>query len=122
MEFVEGATLSAVMRRLTSVPPYMAPEVIRGVDRITPAADLYAVGVVLYEGLTGFRPFDGERVGPLMVKILQDQPTPPSAFAPVAPEVERLVLELMAKEPGARPDDVARLSRQLRALAVAAGG
>ncbi|MCP4869042.1 MAG: serine/threonine protein kinase [Proteobacteria bacterium] len=98
-------------------PAYMAPEVIRGVDRLTPAIDLYALGVVLYEGITGFRPFDGTQVGALMMKILQEQPAPPSSLAPVAPMVETLVLDLMAKEPRARPSDPARLARQLRTLA-----
>lgn len=98
-------------------PAYMAPEVIRGVDSLTPAVDLYSVGVVLYEGLTGRRPFDGTQVGALMMKILQEMPPRPSSFAPVAPGLEALLLELLAKEPKARPSHAGRLARRLRSLA-----
>jgi eukaryotic-like serine/threonine-protein kinase len=93
---------------------YLAPERIAG-DQAGPAADLYSLGVVAYECLTGKRPFNGD---PLAVVLAhQEQPLPP--LPPEVPErVAALVADLTAKDPGARPAgaaEVAARAEQLRA-------
>jgi eukaryotic-like serine/threonine-protein kinase len=80
-------------------PSYLAPERITGASA-TPAADLYSLGVVAHECLTGAPPFSGS---PVEVAVAhRDRPLP--ALPPTVPdEVARLVTELTAKDPAARP-------------------
>ena len=80
-------------------PAYLAPERVSG-RSATPASDLYSLGVVAYECLAGSQPFTGK---PLEVAAAhRDRPLPPFPF-PVPSEVARLVAELTAKNPAARP-------------------
>ncbi len=92
-------------------PRYMAPEQLR-CERITPKADLYAMGLILYEMLVGRGPFDdlADAVSPndralvLANAHLKETPPPPSHFAPWIPKtVDRLVLEALDKDPEKRP-------------------
>jgi serine/threonine-protein kinase len=95
---------------------YMAPEQIRGaaVDR---RADLWAFGVVLYEMLTGRKPFVGERDIAIAHAILHDRPVPPSRYRGDLPtSLEHLVLRLLQKAPARRCSDA---NEVLSALALA---
>ncbi len=83
---------------------YMAPEQARG-EPVTQATDIYAVGVVFYEMLTGRVPFTGENPMAVMMAHLQSRPTPPSQAAPgvqIPPWVEQIILRAMAKDPAQR--------------------
>jgi tetratricopeptide (TPR) repeat protein len=81
---------------------YMAPEQAAS-EPIGPAADWYAFGVVLFECLTGRRPFDGPDALVLQAK-LSEVPVPAALIAPgVPPDLEALCAELLAGEPAARP-------------------
>ncbi|MFJ2768064.1 protein kinase [Streptomyces sp. NPDC087300] len=111
--FVEGAAGAAGDARLTRTGqsafgsvPYLAPERWRqepGDGR----TDLYALGCVLYELLVGQPPFTGSAVG-VMYGHVHDAPPRPGAVRPGVPEpVERLVLDLLAKDPADRPRDAA---------------
>ena len=81
---------------------YMAPEQCRG-DRPSPAADLYAVGVMLYEALTGRVPFEGPTLRVLVEKQEYD-PAPPRALVPSVPkDLDALCVDLLARDPQARP-------------------
>lgn len=82
---------------------YMAPEQARGqvVDR---RADLYALGIILYEALTGRHPFAGDDPVTVLARQLGSSPTPPRQIVPtVSASWERLILRLMAKDPANRP-------------------
>jgi serine/threonine-protein kinase len=99
---------------LVGTPAYLAPERVAG-GLATPAADLYALGVVAYECLTGQIPFDGD---PLAVALAHMQQAMPPLPRSVPVGVAALVADLTAKDPSARPPsagDVAARAGQLRA-------
>jgi eukaryotic-like serine/threonine-protein kinase len=92
---------------------YLAPEQARG-EQVTPAADLYSLGVVLYEALTGRLPHEGESVPELLLRRERDAPTPVRAFAPeVPPELEDGITQCLARRPEDRPASAAALGSQL---------
>jgi serine/threonine protein kinase len=96
---------------------YMAPEQCRSDPRLGPAADWYAVGVVLYEALTGRFPFDGTVMQMLSEKQTR-APVPPRALVPtVPPDLDDLCIALLQRHPSDRP----RGDEVLRRLGVGAG-
>ena len=81
---------------------YMAPEQVQG-RPLDGRADLWALGVVLYEMLTGARPFEGEAAGTITHAIVHTEPVAPSARrAGIPSDVERVVLTLLSKESARR--------------------
>jgi len=84
---------------LIGTPAYLAPERVTGV-RATQATDLYALGIVGYECLTGSLPFDGH--GMQVAMAHREQPLPPLPES-VDPDLAALITDLTAKDPGARP-------------------
>ena len=81
-------------------PQYMSPEQCEGRSTVDHRTDIYALGVVLYEMLTGRVPFRGESFTEVLVQALHSAPVPPSAIAPgIPPHVERAVLRALAKRP-----------------------
>lgn len=102
---------------MLGTPAYMAPEQYeaRPVDART---DLYAFGCTLYALLTGDAPFDGGTMPALMRQHLTVDPVPPSQRrAGIPPELDRLVLALLAKNPADRPSSAEDVAKWLRALA-----
>jgi serine/threonine-protein kinase len=98
---------------LFGTPQYMAPERIKNAE-VGPAADLYALGVVFFELLTGELPFDAPDIATFFVKHLRDAPPSAAAKNPeVSPELDALVNALLAKEPGQRPVDGHRIQTTL---------
>jgi len=86
---------------MVGTPAFMAPEQIAG-SEITPATDVYALGVMLYEQLCGRPPFEAESLGSLALLIARQPPPPPSRVrADVPPGLEAVALRALAK----RPDD-----------------
>jgi WD40 repeat protein len=84
-------------------PCYMAPEQANGGNRVGPAADLYALGAILYELLTGRPPFLADSALETLNQILQLDPTPPSRWQPGVPrDLETICLKCLEKEPGRR--------------------
>ncbi|MGW3263970.1 protein kinase domain-containing protein [Streptomyces sp. NPDC001056] len=93
---------------------YMAPEQVRG-GRVTPRADLYALGCVLHELLCGRPLFAGDSEWQLMMQHVNANPTPLRHLrAEVPAELEALVLHLLRKAPEARPADVQEVYERLR--------
>ena len=83
-------------------PYYMSPEQIEG-KALTFHSDMYSLGVVLYELLTGKRPFVGDNLEELIAKILKHEPLPPSALRPELPKsIDAVVLRALKKDPAQR--------------------
>jgi serine/threonine protein kinase len=101
-EASEDDALTATGIRVGS-PMYMAPEYIEHFT-VAPPADLYALGVLLYQLLTGRTPFRG-RPYELLTKHISEEPEPPSKYAPVPQWLEAMTLQLLAKKPADRPKD-----------------
>lgn len=92
---------------------YLSPEQARG-DEVTAASDCYAVGIVLYEMLTGRVPFDAERPVAVAMKQISDPPTPPSDIVQSIPHsLEGVVLHSLAKRPSERYRTAEEFSRAL---------
>ena len=96
---------------------YMAPEQAAGDPRVTPAADWYAVGVLLYEALSGQLPFSGASMEVLQAKQLQNPPRPRLLAPGMSSELEELCMGLLARVPGER----AGLAEVLSCLGVQRG-
>ncbi len=93
------ARLVTLRSTLFGTPHYMAPERAQG-KPVTPATDVYALGVMTYEMLAGRRPFEADEAPTLLRKHVYD-PVPPLPDVP--PAVETVVLETLAKDPSQRP-------------------
>jgi eukaryotic-like serine/threonine-protein kinase len=102
---------------VVGTPAYLAPEQVAG-HAATPAADLYSLGIVAHQCLTGHPPFDGE---PLAVAIAQQEKPLPPLPASVPAEVTALISQLAAKDPRDRPASAADVARQAGRLATALG-
>lgn len=89
--------------RALGTPAYMAPEQIGKNHNLTPAVDIWALGVIFYEMLSGVRPFDRKTRAALFRSILRDTPASLRQHAPdLEPRLEHVCLTCLAKEPGKR--------------------
>ncbi len=83
-------------------PAYMSPEQCEGRDSVDLRTDVYALGIVIYEMLTGRVPFQGDGYGEILVQHLTQRPVPPSQFRMLPAHVEVVVLKALEKRPDLR--------------------
>lgn len=95
-------------------PVYMPPEQAKG-EAVTPAADVYALGVVLYEMVSGKRPFDKETSLEMMMAHIADTPLPLDVPS-LPPDMEALIKQCLAKDPSKRPGSMAVVASALESF------
>ncbi|MFO0842480.1 MAG: serine/threonine-protein kinase [Gemmataceae bacterium] len=99
---------------VVGTPGAMAPEQAEGRKRLGPTADVWGLGVILYELLTGRPPFDAEQTTELLGRVTHDPPEPPSRLAAgVPPALERICLTCLRKDPRERYPTAAALAADL---------
>jgi predicted Ser/Thr protein kinase len=110
-----GTAVQTRSDMIVGTPHYMAPEQALG-EEVGPRTDLYAVGVIAFEMLTGRRPYPG-RTGLELVAHHLKSPVPRTSFyVEVLPALDELVFRLLAKEPAQRPASAQEVARELRAV------
>ena len=104
--------------QLVGTPEYMSPEQARG-DSLDTRTDLYSVGVILYQLLTGQVPFNGESAIGIALKHVTDAPVPPSQIrSGISPELERICLKALQKARESRYQTAREMRGDLRMFSV----
>jgi CHASE2 domain-containing sensor protein/tRNA A-37 threonylcarbamoyl transferase component Bud32 len=97
-------------------PNYISPEQLSGKE-ITKSSDIFSLGVVMYEMLTGTRPFEGENLNNLIVKILNHDPEPPSKLDSKVPLLlDHIVMKALEKDPLKRFQSAREMEKSLQAF------
>jgi serine/threonine protein kinase len=100
---------------------YMSPEQAQG-RKVDARSDIFSFGAVLYEMVTGRRPFAGDSQVSILAKIISQDPEPPSHLAPsIAPDLERAILRCLRKDPARRFQSMADLKVALEDVAIDSG-
>jgi serine/threonine protein kinase len=96
---------------------YLSPEQVCGAPVLDPRCDIYAAGIVLYESITGRKPFDGKSQFDVLAAQVSDEPPPPSRWEPsLTPEWDAVVMKALAKEPSRRHQSAAEFRAALQSL------
>jgi PAS domain S-box-containing protein len=105
-----------VQGQALGTPAYMAPEQSAGrLDLVNRRTDVYGLGAILYEILTGAPPFTGSSTQEVLRRVREEDPAPPRQFWPeVPPALEAVCLRALAKEPGDRPAAAAELALEVQ--------
>jgi len=98
-------------------PAYMSPEQAKGnVHGIDHRSDIYSLGILLYEGLTGTQPFSGETIFDTLTKVVHQDPVPPRNISSGIPvDLQNIILKCMEKEPAKRYGSALELAEDLNA-------
>ncbi|MBA2662553.1 MAG: protein kinase [Bradymonadaceae bacterium] len=108
---------------LVGTPHYMSPEQARG-HKSDGRSDLFSMGAILYEMLTGKHPFTGRSIPEILVAVIRDEPPSPSAARPdltIDPQLESVCLRALKKEPELRYQTAAEFRRALHEITADAG-
>jgi serine/threonine protein kinase len=98
---------------MIGTPRYMSPEQCDGA-KLSPASDVYSLGIILYEMLTGTTPFSGSTALSIAMKHSKEMPRPPREFvASIPAPLEEVVLHALEKDAGERPPDAGAFRREL---------
>ena len=112
-------TSATMQGTVLGTPQYMSPEQAKDAP-LGPASDLFSLGAVLYECLAGKPAFSGANSVEVLAAVLHVDPPPPSQFNPqVTPEMDRIALKSLAKQPEARYQSADEMAADLRAAALA---
>ena len=113
-------TTSETGPAITGTPEYMPPEQING--HPTFASDIYSIGIVLYEMLTGVRPFTSNNVMSVLMKQMSEQPRPPREINPtISPQLQVIVLRAIEKDPLRRYQQPIDFLQELKRAEIPAG-
>src|SRR4051812_39593759 len=119
MDFGVAHFASSNMTRtgvMIGTPSYMAPEQITG-GRVGPQCDIFSVGAVLYELLTGISPFAGGSLQAVMYRVLSEAPQPVTSSAPgLSPRLNEIVARALAKNPADRYTTAIEMANDLLAV------
>ncbi len=118
-KFTEGNDKTKLTQTgsLLGTPAYMAPEQARGSGDVDFRADIYSMGVILYQMLTGQLPFKGENYNDLLINVLTEAPKPPKeAYGGFPMEAEALVNRMLSKDPNGRPGSALEALKDLNNL------
>ncbi len=101
---------------VVGTPGYMAPEQVQGLrQRASPRADVFSLGAVLFECLTGRRAFEGDDVMSILARVLREEAPRVRTFLPDVPEeLDTLVAHMLSRVPEARPGNGAQVHRALQ--------
>jgi serine/threonine-protein kinase len=103
---------------LIGTPHYMSPEQVKGLTEIDHRSDLWSLGVITYQMVTGELPFDSEGVGDLLIRITMNDPKPPSALEPALPKsFDEWFARACHKDPDQRFASARELAEALARLA-----
>jgi streptogramin lyase len=113
-KLVEGAATQITMTsQVVGTPEYMAPEQVRN-QAVSPATDVFGVGALAYQLVTGQPPFGGETLAEIVQRVLFEAPTPVRELRlEVPPPAEAVILQALAKEPGQRFGSVGAMAAAL---------
>jgi serine/threonine-protein kinase len=112
----EGQADGTVQGQVLGTPAYMAPEQAEGrLDLLGPASDVYGLGAILYEILTGRPPFRGDDTTAVLRQVVHEAPPPPRSLEKGAPAaLEALCLKALAKRPGERYGSAKELAAEVQ--------
>lgn len=114
--YYSDATRVTAAGTVVGTPSYMAPEQARSGGKVDATADIFSLGCLLFECLTGEPPFIAEHLVAVLAKVVFEEAPRASEFAPDVPDwLDRLIERMLAKDPAERPRDGNEIARALQA-------